>query len=438
MPHPIARSQRDDARLPVMGAGAVQERRCGRRRSGWWIVAGGAILLTLQNGLIISAFGAYFVAITEDTGWDPRVIAIGFAIVQLGNGALSPVTGWCCDRLGTRAVVQIGTTVTAAGCALASRADGGGLFVGAVCVIALGCSAAGMTPLTVAVVQALAERRTLALGLLPSGVALGGLLVPAVVWSLTLMGWRATFLTVAVAIAVIGLVAGAVLPTNRTSDVSPPGEEVPSTPVPGHDLRSAVRTSAFWLLVAGHGSALMAVGAVNLHLIPLMTRDRGFSLAVASVAVAAMSVAQLVGQIITGMIGDHFDKRRFAISCMVVQTAVLVGLAALPGVAVVAAAVVHGLAWGLRGPIMNSLRADYFGLASFGTIIGWSMGFVSLGMMSGPLLATAIAGGVGGYPAAFGALATITALGTVAFLLLRPPRLAKPVTAGVRDRVGRG
>ncbi|MGP4018722.1 MFS transporter [Saccharopolyspora sp. 5N708] len=424
-----------------MRAGAAQQRRNGSRRSGWWVVAGGAILLTLQNGLIISAFGAYFVAITADTGWDPRVIALGFAIVQLGNGVLSPVTGWCCDRLGTRTVAQIGTAVTAAGCALASQTDGGGLFVGAVCVIALGCSAAGMTPLTVAVVQVLAERRTLALGLLPSGVALGGLLVPAVVWSLTLMGWRATFLTVAVAIALIGLVSGAVLPNNRAGDVSPPGDvsagdEAPSTPASGHDLRSAVRTSAFWLLVAGHGSALMAVGAVNLHLIPLMTRDRGFSLAVASVAVAAMSVAQLVGQIITGMIGDHFDKRRLAISCMVVQTAVLVGMAALPGAAVMAVAVVHGLAWGLRGPIMNSLRVDYFGLASFGTIIGWSMGFVSLGMMSGPLLATTIANGDGGYPAAFGTLATITALGTVAFLLLRPPRRAKPVTAGVRARVG--
>lgn len=400
------------------------------------MVAAGAVLLTLLNGMIINASGAYFVAITADTGWDPRVIAIGFTIVQIGNGLLSPVTGWCCDRLGTRAVVQIGTVLAAAGCALASQTSGGGLFVGAVTVIALGCSAAGIMPLTVAAVQALPERRTLALGLLPSGVAMGGLLVPAVVSGITAMGWRATFLSVAVAIALIGLIASTVLPAKAAPVVSSAAKPVAAVP-PSHDLRSALRTSAFWLLVAGHGFALMAVGAVNLHLIPLMTRDRGFSLSIASVAVAAMSITQLIGQIITGMIGDRVDKRRLATWCMVVQTMVLIGFATLPGVAVIIAAAVHGLAWGLRGPVMTSLRAEFFGLASFGTIMGWSMGLVSLGMMSGPLLATTLAGSDGGYPVAFGTLATFTALGALAFLVLRPPRREKSAaTVAGEERAG--
>ncbi|OLT02041.1 hypothetical protein BJF90_04450 [Pseudonocardia sp. CNS-004] len=65
---------------------------------------GRSVLLTLQNGLIISAFGAYLVVITADTGWPAGVVALGYAIVQLGNGFLSPLTGWCCDRVGVRAV----------------------------------------------------------------------------------------------------------------------------------------------------------------------------------------------------------------------------------------------------------------------------------------------------------------------------------------------
>ncbi|OLT02040.1 hypothetical protein BJF90_04445 [Pseudonocardia sp. CNS-004] len=64
-------------------------------------------------------------------------------------------------------------------------------------MIALGCSAAGITPLTVAVVQTMTQRRTLALGLLPTGIALGGLAVPLVTWALAGAGWRATFLGVA-------------------------------------------------------------------------------------------------------------------------------------------------------------------------------------------------------------------------------------------------
>lgn len=411
---------------------AVKRERCSRRSRarGWRAVIAGSALLTLQNGLIISAFGAYLVAITGDTGWQAGAIAVGYAIVQMSNGLLAPVTGWCCDRWGTRAVASVGTVTAAAGLALASRAGGGTAFVGAVVVIALGCSAAGMTPLTIAVVQRVDDRRTLALGLLNCGIALGGLLVPSVVWLLGAIGWRGTFLVVAGTTLVFGLLTASALPGRRARAPDRPARSEPRIQR-GHDLRGALRSSAFWLLVAGHGTALVAVGAVNLHLVPLLT-SHAFSLDAAGAAMATMSVAQLVGQIVTSLIGDRSDKRRLAIGCMVAHTAALVTFAAASDFALLtAAAVVHGLAWGLRGPLMNALRADYFGIDSFATIVGWSMGFVSLGMMTGPVLVSALAAGPGGYGVAFASVAVITGLGGVAFLVLRPPRLSA-------DRARRG
>jgi MFS family permease len=400
----------------------------GASASGWWVVVGGSVLLTLQNGLILSAFGAYLVTITADTGWTPGVIALGYAILQLGNGFLAPLTGWCCDRFGTRAVSRAGTLATAAGFALASQAGDAGHFIGAVSVIALGCSAAGIMPLTVAVVQTITERRTLALGLLPTGIALGGLVVPLVTWALDGFGWRATFLGVAAVILVIGIPAGSFLPRERRGRrAAPPA--VPDEPAPdpdagpSHNLGGALRTTAFWLLVLGHGTALVAVSAVNLHLVPLMTNHHGIPLATAGLTVAVMSTTQLLGQVVTGFIGDRVDKRWLAAACMVVQTGVLIVLATASGVElVVAAAVVHGIAWGLRGPVMTAMRTDYFGTGSFGTIMGWSTGFVSIGLVVGPLLVTAIEGGPGGYPWAFLTLAMVTAVGSVTFAVLRRPR----------------
>ncbi|GAY11546.1 MFS transporter [Pseudonocardia sp. N23] len=411
------------------------------------------MLLTVQTGCVISAFGAYLVAITADTGWTPGLVAVAFAIIQLGNGTISPVTGWACDRFGTRAVAALGTLLTAAGCAMVAQAGTTGGFIGAVVVVSLGCSAAGITPLTVAVVQSLTDRRTLALGLLPSGIALGGLLVPAVVWLLDAVGWRTTFLVVAAVTLVVGLVATLWLPgpvarparsgqgmrwgRRRVAVAAPEAPVVGPDPGtgPDMDLRAAIRTSAFWLLIVGHGCALVAVGAMNLHLVPLMTHGRGFDLAIAGLAVAGMSVTQLVGQIVTGVVGDRFDKRRLAVGCMVVQTAVLVVLATASSlVLVVAAALVHGLAWGLRGPAMNAIRADYFGTRAFGTITGWSMGFVSLGMVGGPLLVSVFAEGSGGYPAGFLAATVATVAGLVAFLVVRPPRPREP--AGTRAAAG--
>jgi MFS family permease len=395
-------------------------------------VVGGSVLLTLQNGLIISAFGAYLVVITADTGWAPGAIALGYSIVQLGNGFLSPLTGWFCDRAGVRAVARAGTVVTAAGFAVAAAVTDAAHFVGAVVVIALGCSAAGITPLTVAVVQTVTERRTLALGLLPTGIALGGLAVPLVTWALDGVGWRATFLAVAAAILVVGLLASSALPAGRSprSGAAPAASDDPDT----FGAALAMRTAAFWLLVVGHGTALVAVSAVSLHLVPLMTHQHGIPLATAGLAVAVMSTAQLLGQVVTGIVADRLDKRRLAAGCMVVQTGVLVAFATVSGFGLImAAAIVHGIAWGLRGPVMTAMRADYFGVGSFGTIMGWSAGFVSIGLVVGPLLVTAVAGGTGGYPAAFLVLAAVTAAGAIAFLVLRRPRVPLPEPSQLRS-----
>ncbi|OLT21828.1 hypothetical protein BJF78_33845 [Pseudonocardia sp. CNS-139] len=390
-------------------------------RNGWWVVVGGSVLLTLQTGFIMNAFGAYLVAITADTGWAPGVISLGYAILQLGNGFLAPITGWCCARFGTRAVSRTGTLLVAAGFALAALVGEESQFIGAVIVIALGCSAAGIMPLTVAVVQTIKERRTLALGLLPTGIAVGGLVVPLVTWALDGYGWRTTFLGVAAVIVLVSIPTSSVLPNDRVERAPVKKQKAP--PADGHDLRSAMHTSTFWMLILGHGSALVAVSAVNLHLVPLMTHHHGIALSTAGLTVAIMSTTQLLGQVVTGLIGDRVDKRWFAACCMVVQTGVLLVLATVSDVGlVVAAAAVHGIAWGLRGPVMTAMRADYFGTASFGTIIGWSMGFVSIGLVVGPLLVTAIEGGPGGYPWAFVALAMVTFVGAVTFAVLRRPR----------------
>jgi hypothetical protein len=45
-------------------------------------------------------------------------------------------------------------------------------------------------------------------------------------------------------------------------------------------------------------------------------------------------------------------------------------------------AMLHGIAWGIRGPLMVAIRADYFGPKSFGTITGISSMIVMMGMMS--------------------------------------------------------
>ena len=77
---------------------------------------------------------------------------------------------------------------------------------------------------------------------------------------------------------------------------------------------------------------------------------------------------------------------------------------------------------------MQALRADYFGTASFGTIMGWSSLVVMIGMSVGPIFAGWMADLTGTYTLGFNLLALASLLGSVFFMLAKKP----PLPAGRR------
>jgi MFS family permease len=186
--------------------------------------------------------------------------------------------------------------------------------------------------------------------------------------------------------------------------------------------REAVRTRAFWLISLGHGAALLVVSAVMVHLIVHVTERLGYTLRQGASVLALMTVVQLTAQLTGGWIGDRFSKRWIVVGCMLAHAAGLLILAhAVAFWMLVAFAVLHGVAWGIRGPLMSAIRADYFGAASFGTISGISSMIVMLGMMFGPLVAGVVADRTGSYVPGFQMLAALAALGSVSFFLATPP-----------------
>ena len=116
------------------------------------------------------------------------------------------------------------------------------------------------------------------------------------------------------------------------------------------------------------------------------------------------------------------EKRRIIVTCMAMHVVGLLLLAFATSLwMVVAFAVLHGLAWGTRGPLMMAIRADYFGRTSYGTIMGFSSMIVMLGMMGGPLLAGFLADRTGNYEAGFTVLAVAAGFGSIFFILAKRP-----------------
>jgi MFS family permease len=136
-----------------------------------------------------------------------------------------------------------------------------------------------------------------------------------------------------------------------------------------------------------------------------------------------VTLAQMGGIALGWAIGDRFDKRLIAAACMLGHMAGLLLLTyAFMPVMVIAFAVLHGVAWGLRGPFMQAIRADYFGRAEIGMILGLSSMIVVLGQMGGPLLAGWLADASGDYRSGFTALALAAGTGSLFFVLAKRPQ----------------
>ena len=153
-----------------------------------------------------------------------------------------------------------------------------------------------------------------------------------------------------------------------------------------------------------------------------MTESLGYSVARASLVITIMTLGQVCGVFLGYAIGERFEKRYVAAVCMLMHAAGMLMLTYATGSAMLLAfAVLHGVAWGLRGPFMQAIRADYFGRSSIGMIMGLSGIVIAIGQVGGPLVAGVLADYTGNYRAGFTLLAIIAGLGSLLFVMARKP-----------------
>jgi sugar phosphate permease len=403
---------------------------------GWRIVAASVGIQTLHACLLLQAFGAYVAVLSEEQGWSKTALSGAAALLSVEGALLGPLLGYLSDRVGPRAMVRTGVVLVSLGFVALSQTRTITHFYGAVLLLAVAGSFCGYFPLSVAVVHWFRRRRARALSLTSLGLAFGGLLVPAVSWVMQTYGWR----TMALISAGLWLVLGSLLASVVRGKPSDMGETVDGEPVaPAEPVGAsgtaaaapperaftaaqALRTRAFWFLGLGHAIALLAVTAVNVHAISHIKEGLGYSLALASFVITRMTVSQGCGVLLGAAVGDRWDKRRVAAGCMLAHALGLLMLTYAANPAMLGAfAVLHGVAWGVRGPFMQALRADYFGLQAIGMILGLSAILISLGQVGGPLIAGSLADLTGDYRLGFTVLALVVGSGSLLFLMARKP-----------------
>ena len=411
---------------------------------GWLVVLSAMVNQMIVSGLGGQGFGAFILPLQNEFGWSKSTLSVARSLTQVESGLLNPIEGTLVDRLGPKIMVVSGMTVFGSGLILLGFVHSLWMYYMAFIVIALGSSLAGFVVVSTAINYWFRRRRTLALSLSQTGQGFGGvILVPLLVWAIVALGWREAAIAAGVFSWVVGIPIGLLMrhkpeqygmrpdgdPESVSSDALKlePETKAPQAAAQGtvdFTLGEAIRTPAFWLIGMGHGFSVMVVGAVTTHQFAHMEMSDGVGLSSASAAlvVTVLNIVNISGRFLVGLIGDRFDKRYIAAIGNLMGSAALAMFALAHSVGLaVGYAVLFGISWGIRGPLMFSIRGDYFGRTHFGKIVGTSSLITTFLSIIAPVFAGFMADWQGNYRLAFIILAFISTLGAVSFLLVKPP-----------------
>jgi predicted MFS family arabinose efflux permease len=246
----------------------------------------------------------------------------------------------------------------------------------------------------------------------PAGAALGGALLPA---SALAFGWRATLAAVAVAGIAVALASE---PIREALDDDRQPRLRFTTAAIAEPLAIVLRTPALARLSAISFMYSAVQVSLTSFVVVFLTESLGWTLVAAGLVLTVTTLAGVAGSNAWGALADraHAPRRVLAwIGVLAAVAAVAFALAAPSWPAIVIgalAALFGGTAIGWNGVQLAEV-ARQAPLGKAGIVTGAS-GFVTFfGVVVGPPVYAVIAGGPGGYAAAFGVLAVL-ALGGAA------------------------
>ncbi|GAA4754466.1 MFS transporter [Actinomycetospora chibensis] len=233
------------------------------------------------------------------------------------------------------------------------------------------------------------------------------------------LGWRSTFVVLAGILAVVTVPLHALLLTPPWRPREHAGGEVDGRQTDAEHARAVLRNPRFVGVTVVMTVGAFGLYATTINLVPLL-EGRGLDLGLAALALGLTGAGQVLGRLgFVPLVRRTGPKARIAMVFTLGGVGV-VALALVPGPAplLVAFAVVAGAGRGLHTLLQASTVADRWGTRAFGRINGVFSAPVTLAVALAPAGGVAVAGLVGGFPAAFLVLGLMTLLAAVVGLVV--------------------
>jgi sugar phosphate permease len=402
---------------------------------GWWIVICCALNGMLLGGFITLGFTAFIDPIVKDLGWNYTQISFAASFRGIEVAIFTPFMGFLVDRRGPRVLMLAGTVLSGLSLMFLSSIHSLVMFYLGFIIMAVGLSCNSSPVVMAATANWFRRKLGLATGIIGSGFALGGLLIPVVVGLIDSLEWRTALFILGIATIVVGIPTSLALRHKPEQyGLLPDGDGKPAAaknaasvkttgPEKDASAKEAFKSRAFWYITLIMTFQIIASSTVLIHIMPSLN-SVNISRTTASMVTTAVPLLSILGRLSAGWLADRYNIKWVSTGFFLSLMAGLLFMAYVTSLAmwmIIPFAFLFGVGWGGNNTLRVNLTDRYFGGTNFGAIYGILTGINALGGLLGPLFAGWIYDNQGSYKIAWLALSALVLL-SIALLAILPAR----------------
>ena len=395
-----------------------------------------AVIVFLSTGLSVGmtqySFGEFAGPLKEQFGWTQTQLNLSLAFSFI-SGIIAPFIGGLSDRAGIRPVMFGSLLLIAIGFALRPFITELWHWYLFSALVYAGFPGATLLPAGKVVGLWFPKTRGRVMGAVMAGNNFGGMTMPPLAAGIiAVVSWEVAYVTFAVIMALLALVALLVVVEDSASvrvemERTGRGDQVEISQAAaqtGVTVRQALRNRNFWLIMIGLVAATFTYQGVLTQLRQHF-EESGFEPALATTAVSIIAGMGIGSKLAFGRASERITARIATVISVLLQAIGVLMIASADTQALLWVGIfVFGLGFGGLGALTVLVVQEAFGMKEFGGI----MGVVQVGMIvsgaGAPFLAGALHDSTGSFDSTFLIIVGIFAIGIVALLFARPVEAA--------------
>ena len=393
---------------------------------GWILAVVLGFTETVSWGVLYYTFSVLIAPTTAEMGWSRAQVSGALSMMLVVSGLAGLWVGRWLDEHGPRLLMTAGSIAAVPLVIAWSQVrDLLSFYVIWICIgVAFAAVNYGPAFATMIVWFRRDRSRALTLVTLVAGFS-STVFVPLAAWLVSVQGWRAALVTLAVLLGVLTIAPHALLLRRRPADIGlgvdgdPPerGDGVTTVlPELSASFREAVGHPTFkWLALA---FALYALGVgVPVHLVAYLG-DQGYSLAFAAAATGGIGAAQVLGRLLFAPLERRLAPRTVSLLIYVGQPLALLILLFVPSeLGIIAFVVLFGAARGAETLVRSTIVAGLYGPRRIASIAAVLTLATTLTQAIAPVSLGAVYDGVKSYVPGIWALVTLSCVAAAAVYL---------------------